>query len=34
MRENLVRRLRERQPPPVRLILLGLLTWLALGVLA
>ena len=34
MRENLVRRLRERRPPPVGLILVGLAAWAALAVIA
>jgi hypothetical protein len=34
MRENLVRRLRERRPPPIGLILWGLAVWAFLGVVA
>lgn len=31
MRDNLVRRLRERRPPPIGLILWGLAAWAALA---
>lgn len=34
MRERLVHRLRERRLPPPGLIILGLATWLGLGLLA
>jgi hypothetical protein len=34
MRDNLVRRLRERRLPPIGLILWSLAAWLVLGVVA